>query len=104
MRVTIDDWSTSRLWRTNLVTVRDVTVVFVNGNPETAGIWSPLIAELGRADVVSLAPPGFGAPVPDGFGATADEYLAWLTTELEAIGEPVDLVGHDWGAMHSLRV
>jgi pimeloyl-ACP methyl ester carboxylesterase len=87
-----------------LNTVLVVTAVFVHGNPETAAVWSPLLAELGRADVLTLSPPGFGAPVPDGFGATADEYVAWLATELEAIGEPVDLVGHDWGANHALRL
>ena len=81
-----------------------VTAVFVNGNPETAAVWAPLLAELERVDVLTLSPPGFGAPVPAGFGATADEYLAWLATELEAIGEAVDLVGHDWGAMHILRL
>ncbi len=81
-----------------------MTVVFVNGNPETGGIWGPLLAELARSDVVIASPPGFGAPVPDGFGATADEYLAWLVSELDEIGEAVDLVGHDWGAMHAFRV
>jgi pimeloyl-ACP methyl ester carboxylesterase len=81
-----------------------VTAVFVHGNPEAAEVWSPLLDALGRSDVVALSPPGFGAPVPDGFGATADEYLAWLVTELEAMGEPVDLVGHDWGANHALRL
>ena len=78
--------------------------MFVHGNPETAAVWAPLIAELARTDVVTLSPPGFGAKVPDGFGATADEYLDWLVTELEAIGEPVDLVGHDWGANHVMRL
>jgi pimeloyl-ACP methyl ester carboxylesterase len=81
-----------------------VTAVFVHGNPEAAAVWSPLLAALARADVVVLSPPGFGVPIPDGFGATADEYLAWLVTHLEAIGEPVDLVGHDWGANHVLRL
>lgn len=81
-----------------------MTVAFVHGNPETAAVWGPLLAELGRDDVVTLSPPGFGAPVPDGFGATADEYVAWLAEELEAIGGPVDVVGHDWGANHVLRL
>jgi pimeloyl-ACP methyl ester carboxylesterase len=71
-----------------------MALVLVNGNPETAAIWPPLITELGRDDTVTLSPPGFGAPLPDGFGATYDEYVAWLTRELEVIGEPVDLVGH----------
>jgi pimeloyl-ACP methyl ester carboxylesterase len=76
----------------------------VHGSPETAAVWRPLLAELGRDDVVTLSPPGFGAPVPAGFGATFDEYVGWLATELEAIGEPVDLVGHDWGSNHVLRL
>src|SRR6476620_12790490 len=81
-----------------------MTAVFVHGNPESAAVWSPLLAELDRVDAVTLSPPGFGVPVPEGFGATANEYLAWLVAELEAIGEPVDLVGHDWGANHAFRV
>jgi pimeloyl-ACP methyl ester carboxylesterase len=81
-----------------------MTVVLVNGNPETRAVWGPLIAALGRDDVVALSPPGFGAPVPVGFGATYDDYASWLATELEAIGHPVDLVGHDWGANFTVRV
>lgn len=77
---------------------------FVHGNPETAAIWGPLLAELSRTDVVTLSPPGFGAPVPEGWGATRAEYAAWLVGELEAIGQPVDLVGHDWGAGHVAAV
>jgi pimeloyl-ACP methyl ester carboxylesterase len=79
-------------------------VVFVHGVPETAAIWAPLLAELGRDDAITLSPPGFGAPVPDGFGATSDEYLAWLTGELAGLDGPVDLIGHDWGAGHVARV
>lgn len=81
-----------------------MAVVLVHGNPETDAVWGPLVAELSRDDVVRLSPPGFGAPVPEGFGATAGEYVAWLVAELETIGEPVDLVGHDWGAGHVINV
>ncbi len=77
-----------------------MTAAFVHGNPETAAIWAPLVARLGRTDVVCLSPPGFGAPTPEGFGATRAEYVAWLASQLEAIGQPVDLVGHDWGGGH----
>jgi len=76
--------------------------VFVHGNPETAAIWNLLIPELDRDDVITLSPPGFGAPVPQGFGATRIEYVDWLAAELAEIDEPVDLVGHDWGAGHVL--
>ena len=71
--------------------------VLVNGNPESAAIWDPLCAELDRTDVLRLSPPGFGAPVPDGFACTVTAYRDWLIAELEALGEPADLVGHDIG-------
>jgi len=80
------------------------TTVLVHGNPETAAIWGPLLGVLDRKDVVTLSPPGFGAPVPDGFGATADEYAEWLAGELATFDAPVDLVGHDWGGGHVVRV
>ena len=82
------------------------TVVLVHGNPETAAIWGPLTAglrERGRANVVALSPPGFGAPVPGGFDPTMDNYADWLVGELDAMradGTEIDLLGHDWGAGH----
>jgi pimeloyl-ACP methyl ester carboxylesterase len=84
----------------------DRTVVLVHGNPETSAIWGPLTAALaarGRTDVIALSPPGFGAPIPDGFDPTMDAYTDWLIGELEAIresGAEIDLLGHDWGAGH----
>jgi pimeloyl-ACP methyl ester carboxylesterase len=48
--------------------------------------------------------PGFGVDAPDGFGSTKEEYVDWLIADLEGIGEPVDLVGHDWGALITERV
>lgn len=85
-----------------------MTVVLVHGNPEVAAVWSPLVAQLGdRWEVERLSPPGFGAPVPAGFGATVTEYLDWLVAELERIvarSGPVDLVGHDWGGGHVVNV
>ena len=82
------------------------TVVLVHGNPETSAIWGPLtqaLAHRGRPDVIALSPPGFGAPVPDGFDPTMDSYADWLVGELDAIratGSEIDLLGHDWGAGH----
>ena len=78
--------------------------VFVHGNPETSAIWGPLLAALQIPEAVTLSPPGFGAPVAEGFGATADEYAGWLASELERQGGPVDLVGHDWGGGHVMRI
>lgn len=77
--------------------------VFVHGNPECDAVWGPLVEALavrGIDDVVLLSPPGFGAPVPEGFVATMAGYHQWLVAALAAIDGPVDLVGHDWGAGH----
>lgn len=81
-----------------------MTVVLVHGNPETDAIWDELRKHLGRKDVVTLSPPGFGAPIPAGFGATSDEYVEWLAAEIRAIPGPIDLVGHDWGGGHVARL
>jgi pimeloyl-ACP methyl ester carboxylesterase len=81
-----------------------MTVVLVHGNPETDAVWDPLVEAIGRMDVVRLSPPGFGAPLPDDFPATYIAYRDWLEGELENIGEPVDLVGHDWGGGHVVNV
>jgi pimeloyl-ACP methyl ester carboxylesterase len=62
------------------------------------------VAALSLPDLETLSPPGFGAPVPEGFGATTDEYAKWLISELEQMDGPVDLVGHDWGGGHVMRV
>ncbi|OBF53633.1 alpha/beta hydrolase [Mycobacterium sp. 852002-50816_SCH5313054-b] len=81
-----------------------MTVVLVHGNPEADAIWGPLVDALGRTDVVRLSPPGFGAPLPDDFPATYLAYRDWLEGELASAGEPVDLVGHDWGGGHVMNV
>lgn len=81
-----------------------MTIVLVHGVPEVPAIWDDLVRELGRDDVVALAPPGFGAPLPDRFVPSSDAYRDWLIGELERFGEPVDLVGHDWGGGHAMRV
>jgi pimeloyl-ACP methyl ester carboxylesterase len=78
--------------------------VLVHGVPDTEGMWDRLREHLARDDVIALALPGFAAPVPDGFGATKEEYAAWVADQLAAFGEPVDLVGHDWGGMLVQRV
>jgi len=76
--------------------------VFVHGNPETSAIWGPLFDALERDDLIALSPPGFGAPLPDGWTATRQEYVDWLAAELEVLEGPIDLVGHDWGGGHVL--
>ncbi|HEY3143017.1 MAG TPA: alpha/beta fold hydrolase, partial [Acidimicrobiales bacterium] len=81
-----------------------MTAVLVHGVPETERVWDPLREELSRDDVVALSLPGFGCPLPDGFDPTMDRYAEWLIAELERLGSPVDLVGHDWGGGFVLRV
>ena len=80
--------------------------VFVHGVPETAAIWNDLCSTLARRDLIALAPPGFGAPAPADFPATSDAYLAWLIGEVERLRDqgPIDLIGHDWGGGHVLRL
>jgi pimeloyl-ACP methyl ester carboxylesterase len=81
-----------------------MTAVFVHGVPETPIVWRDLLAALDRPDTVTLSLPGFDSARPAGFGATMDEYAAWLAAALERLDEPVDLVGHDWGGLLVIRV
>ena len=77
----------------------------VHGVPDLPEMWEPIRTRLGRRDVVTPTLPGFdGTPLPDGFGATCDEYAAWLIADVARLGEPVDLVGHDWGGLLALRI
>jgi pimeloyl-ACP methyl ester carboxylesterase len=78
-------------------------IVFVHGVPEVPELWDKMRAEIG-GDSVALSLPGFACERPEGFSATKDAYADWLIGELEKIGEPVDLVGHDWGAGLVYRV
>jgi len=78
-------------------------IVLVHGVPESAALWEKLRDRL-DGPTTALALPGFASPRPDGFGATKDDYAAWLVGELEDLDGPVDLVGHDWGAALTYRV
>ncbi|MFQ5471921.1 MAG: alpha/beta fold hydrolase [Dehalococcoidia bacterium] len=81
-----------------------MTAVFVHGVPDTKHLWDDVLSHLSREDTVAVSLPGFGVDAPDGFGSTMREYADWLAGEIEKIGEPVDLVGHDWGALLTERV
>ena len=87
--------------------MRAVPAVFVHGVPERPAVWDDLRGHLRRDDHIAVGLPGFDAPVPDGFGCTMDEYAGWLTAGIESVAAtrgPVDLVGHDWGGLLTLRV
>lgn len=82
--------------------------LFLHGVPDTPAMWGPLIAELALSADAYRAPamPGFTAPAPSGFSSTKDAYVDWYIDEIEtahADQGPVDLVGHDWGALITLR-
>ena len=80
-----------------------MTVVLVHGVPETAAVWDLLIPRLSD-NVVTLGLPGFGNARPERFGSTMDEYAAWQERELGSFDAPVDLVGHDWGGILTVRL
>lgn len=80
-----------------------MTIAFVHGVPETAAIWDQIRAEFDEP-TVALSAPGFGAPLPDDFDISSDGYLNWLIGEVEALDGPVDIIGHDWGGIHVIRL
>lgn len=77
--------------------------VFVHGVPDTKRVWDAVRSRLGRKDVVTLPLPGFGCPLPAGFSATKEAYVDWLLAELNGLTGPIDIVGHDWGALLVVR-
>lgn len=82
--------------------------LFLHGVPDTPAMWDPLIAELELDDAAYQAPamPGFVTPTSAGFAATKEAYVDWYIGEIEkahADAGPVDLVGHDWGAIITIR-
>ncbi|MEM1194984.1 MAG: alpha/beta hydrolase [Pseudomonadota bacterium] len=82
---------------------------FIHGVPDCPKIWRPLIAELGLApgDYSAPALPGFETAPPSGFARDKDAYASYLVEKIEAIHRmsgPVDLVGHDWGALLTIRI
>jgi pimeloyl-ACP methyl ester carboxylesterase len=80
-----------------------MTIVFVHGIPETSEIWTPLLKILDR-EAVAVELPGFGTPRPEGFTGTKDAYAEWLGMILKQIDPPIDIVGHDLGALLTMRV
>jgi pimeloyl-ACP methyl ester carboxylesterase len=78
-------------------------VVLVHGVPDTHRVWRALIERLQRNDVIALSLPGFGSATPPGFDCTKEAYSGWLLEELRRIPGPIDLVGHDWGGLLTVR-
>src|SRR5262247_1235568 len=80
-----------------------MSVVFVHGVPDTQLVWDAVVSRLDRRDVLRVSLPGFGCSVPDGFSATKEAYVDWLIGELARLPGPIDIVGHDWGALLTVR-
>jgi pimeloyl-ACP methyl ester carboxylesterase len=81
-----------------------MTIVLVHGNPETEAIWDDLVPHLRSDAIVRLSPPGFGSAIPPDFDCSTDAYRDWLAGELGKLRQPIDLVGHDWGGGHVIRI
>jgi pimeloyl-ACP methyl ester carboxylesterase len=77
---------------------------FVHGVPDTAALWDRVRGHLQRDDVVCHSMLGFGAPMPAGFEPTKESYVDWLIERIVEVGEPVDLVGHDFGSLMVQRI
>lgn len=82
--------------------------VMIHGVPDTPILWDALIKQLGlgKDQVRAPALPGFTAPPPPNFTASKEAYVDWLIDQLEteyAATGPIDLVGHDWGAILCIR-
>ncbi|MCA0210669.1 MAG: alpha/beta hydrolase [Proteobacteria bacterium] len=83
--------------------------LFLHGVPDSPAIWRPLLGtlDLGDTPVAVPALPGFTGPLPARFPATKDAYADWAVGEAEAlfaVHGPIDIVGHDWGALIAQRV
>src|SRR3990167_9817261 len=82
--------------------------LFLHGVPDSPAIWRPLLAalDLGDTPVAVPALPGFTAPLPAGFPATKEVYADWAVEQAKALFDahgPIDIVGHDWGALIAQR-
>jgi len=83
--------------------------LFLHGVPDSPAIWRPLLGalDLGDTPVAVPALPGFTGPLPARFSATKEAYADWAVGEAEALFAahgPIDIVGHDWGALIAQRV
>lgn len=89
--------------------MRQRAKLFIHGVPDTPAVWAPLIAALNGISpehIHTPALPGFTAPPPQGFVPDKEAYTDWLIRHIRTLHEnhgPIDIVGHDWGALLTLR-
>lgn len=77
--------------------------VFIHGVPDTPQVWDAILSRIQRRDIVTLALPGFASPLPPQFDATKEAYVDWLIESVARLETPIDIVGHDWGALLTVR-
>lgn len=82
--------------------------LFLHGVPDSPAIWRPLLAALNLGDTPVAVPalPGFTGALPAGFPATKEAYADWAVGQAEAlfaVHGPIDIIGHDWGALIAQR-
>jgi pimeloyl-ACP methyl ester carboxylesterase len=82
------------------------TCLFLHGNPDSADMWKPIIAEL-KAKFRCLAPdlPGFGrSEVPADYDCSLETMASWVNVLLNSTGvtDRVTLVCHDFGGPYGL--
>lgn len=80
--------------------------LFLHGNPDSADLWLDVIARLkDKYRCLAIDLPGFGrSEVPANFEVSLDGYARFIDALVNAIGikEPLNLVGHDFGAHFGL--
>lgn len=86
-----------------------IAKLFLHGVPDSPSIWRPLLGALNLGDTPVAVPalPGFTGPLPAGFAATKEGYADWAVGQVAALVAahgPIDIVGHDWGALIAQRV
>lgn len=80
--------------------------LFLHGNPDSSELWRDVIAAMSK-EYRCLAPdlPGYGrsAPLPN-FKVTLENEACWVANLVDAlaIGEPLNLVVHDFGGHFGL--
>jgi lipase len=70
-----------------------------------AAAWAPLAAELQGVTLTAIDQPGHGrAPDWDGVSDIHRLYLDWAVAMAEALGGPLDVIGHSYGGTVALRL